>query len=240
MMLPGDLSCSVSKETKIAAVTRHPRGKSPQVAFGGGISFFRELVQAAFGTLDPLREPRLSDPPSSDEMHGELFASLYTELRNIAQRELKRGGGGGLALSATTLLHEAYFKVQDRKDANFPDQNRFLAYASRVMRNLVIDFARRRLAQKRGGAYEITSLPTEVPEQVVDVAELERLGGAIDTLEALDPKLAELVNLKFFCGLSFVELAATRGVSERTVQRDWEKARVLLQRALEGRDLLPA
>lgn len=181
----------------------------------------------------------MSDPPPSDEMHGELFASLYAELRNIAHRELKRGGGG-LALSATTLLHEAYFKVQERKDANFPDRNRFLAYASRVMRNLVIDFARRRLAQKRGGAFEITSLPTEVPEQVVDVVELERLGGAIDTLEALDPKLAELVNLKFFCGLSFAEVAATRDVSERTVQRDWEKARVLLQRALEGRELLPA
>jgi RNA polymerase sigma factor (TIGR02999 family) len=176
---------------------------------------------------------------AGDEMHGELFASLYAELRAIAQRELRRSGGG-LALSATTLLHEAYFKVQPRADAAFPDRNQFLAYASRVMRNLVIDFARQRMAQKRGGAFEITSLPTQIPEQVADVAELERLGSAIDTLAALDPKLAELVNLKFFCGLNFAEVAATRGVSERTVQRDWEKARVLLQRALEGRDLLPA
>jgi RNA polymerase sigma factor (TIGR02999 family) len=173
-----------------------------------------------------------------DEIHGELFASLYAELRHIAQRELRRSGGS-LALSATTLLHEAYLKVQPRADAAFPDRNRFLAYASRVMRNLIIDFARQRMAQKRGGAFEITSLPTQLPEQVADVAELERLGGAIDTLAELDPKLAELVNLKFFCGLSFAEVAATHGVSERTVQRDWEKARVLLQRALEGRDLLP-
>jgi RNA polymerase sigma factor (TIGR02999 family) len=190
----------------------------------------------------------LSDSPPTDDpaptpqagegAHATLFASLYEELRNIARRELRRSGGG-LALSATTLLHEAYFKVQQRADAVFPDRNRFLAYASRVMRNLVIDFARQRLAQKRGGAFEITSLPTLVPDQVADVAELERLGGAIDTLEALDPMLAELVNLKFFCGLSFVEVAGMRGVSERTVQRDWEKARVLLQRALEGRDLLP-
>ncbi|MEO8016823.1 MAG: ECF-type sigma factor [Pseudomonadota bacterium] len=182
----------------------------------------------------------MSDPPKTgDEMHGELFASLYAELRHIAHRELKRSGGG-FALSATTLLHEAYFKVQQSADAAFPDRNRFLAYASRVMRNLVIDFARQRMAQKRGGAYEITSLPTQLPEQVADVVELERLGGAIDTLAALDPKLAELVNLKFFCGLNFAEVAAIRGVSERTAQRDWEKARVLLQRALEGRDLLPA
>lgn len=175
--------------------------------------------------------------PSPDPAPAALFASLYAELRNIARRELRRSGGA-LAVSATTLLHEAWFKVQQRADAAFPDRNHFLAYASRVMRNLVIDFARQRQAQKRGGAFEITSLPTQIPEQVADVAELERLSGAIDALEALDPKLAELVNLKFFCGLSFVEVAAMRAVSERTVQRDWDKARVLLQRTLDGRELL--
>jgi RNA polymerase sigma factor (TIGR02999 family) len=176
--------------------------------------------------------------PSPEQAPGALFASLYMELRNIAQRELHRSGGQ-LAVSATTLLHEAWLKVQQRADAAFPDRNHFLAYASRVMRNLVIDFARHRQAQKRGGAFEITRLPTQVPEQVAEVAELERLSGAIDTLEGLDRRLAELVNLKFFCGLSFAEVAAMRSVSERTVQRDWEKARVLLQRALDGRDLLP-
>jgi RNA polymerase sigma factor (TIGR02999 family) len=187
----------------------------------------------------------LSDQPQRDASaadagtgaHSALFASLYEELRQIAQRELRRGSG--LSLSATTLLHEAYLKVHQRDAATFPDRARFLAYAARVMRNLVIDFARRGHAQKRGGAFEITTLPTLVPEQVADAAELERLGSAIDTLEGLDPALAQLVNLKFFCGLSFIEIAAMRGVSERTAQRDWEKARVLLQRALEGRDLLP-
>lgn len=172
-----------------------------------------------------------------DESHGALFASLYEELRHIAQRELRRGGG--ITVSATTLLHEAYFKVQQREDASFPDRSRFLAYAARVMRNLIIDFARRRQAQKRGGAFEITSLPSVVPEEAPDAAEIERLGNAIDALGALDPALAELVNLKFFCGMTFVEIAALRGVSERTVQRDWEKARILLQRALDGRELLP-
>lgn len=168
--------------------------------------------------------------------HGALFATLYSELRQIAQRELLRANG--LPLSATTLLHEAFFKVQQRPDTVFPDRARFLGYASRVMRNLVIDFARRRQAQKRGGAYEITSLPTVVPEEVADLAQLEQLAGAIDALQELDPALAQLVDLKFFCGMSFVEIAGLRGVSERTVQRDWEKARLLLQRALEGRDLV--
>jgi RNA polymerase sigma factor (sigma-70 family) len=107
------------------------------------------------------------------------------------------------------------------------------------MRNLVIDYARNRQAQKRGGAYEITSLPTEVPELVTEVAELERLGTAIDSLAELDPALAQLVDLKFFCGYSLIEIASMRGVSERTAQRDWDKARVLLKRGLEGRGLLP-
>jgi RNA polymerase sigma factor (TIGR02999 family) len=166
-----------------------------------------------------------------------LFASLYDELRLIAQRELRRRSG--LSLSATTLLHETYFRVQQRTDVVFPDRSRFLAYAARAMRNLVIDFARNRQAQKRGGAFEITSLPTEAPEQVVEAAELERMSAAIDALAQLDPGLAQLVDLKFFCGYSFVEIASMRGVSERTAQRDWIKARILLKRALEGEDLLP-
>jgi RNA polymerase sigma factor (TIGR02999 family) len=166
-----------------------------------------------------------------------LFAVLYEELKQIAQRELRRNDA--LTLSATTVLHEAYFKLQSRPGNALGDRADFLAYASRVMRNLVIDFARRRQARKRGGGFEITSLPTVVPEQVVEAAELEQLASAIDSLAALDPALAQLVNLKFFCGFSFVEIAATRGVSERTVQRDWEKARMLLLRALEGRELLP-
>ncbi len=182
----------------------------------------------------PPRPPAAGVP---DETPSALFAALYEELRRIAQRELRRSGG--LTLSATTLLHEAYLRMQQQSDAAFPRQQLFLAYAARVMRNLVIDFARRGQAQKRGSAYEITNLPTAVPEQIADAGELERVAAAIDALGEIDPGLAELVNLKFFCGMTFVEIAAIREVSERTVQRDWDKARVLLHRALDGRDLLP-
>lgn len=168
--------------------------------------------------------------------HGTQFAALYEELHRIADRELRRSGG--MVVSATTLLHEAYFRVQQQSGTAFSDQRQFLAYAARVMRNLIIDFARRNLAQKRGGGFEITQLPLAVPEQAADAAELERVAVAVDALEAIDPELAQLVNLRFFCGLTFAEIAAVRGVSKRTVQRDWDKARVLLQRALRGRDLL--
>ncbi|MGH8175490.1 MAG: ECF-type sigma factor [Steroidobacter sp.] len=171
------------------------------------------------------------------EAQNALFACLYDELRQIAQRELRRGVG--LTLSATTLLHETYFKVQQRAGMVFPDRARFLAYAARAMRSLVIDHARNRQTQKRGGAFDITSLPTELPEQITEAAELERMGAAIDTLAELDPALAQLVDLKFFCGYSLIEIASMRGVSERTAQRDWDKARILLKRTLEGRDILP-
>jgi RNA polymerase sigma factor (TIGR02999 family) len=187
------------------------------------------------GPPPPLSEPQAEGGDARAQ--SALFACLYDELRQIAQRELRRGVG--LTLSATTLLHETYFKVQQRADIAFPDRARFLAYASRAMRNLVIDYARSRQAQKRGGAFEITSLPTELPEQVTEAIELERLGAAIDTLAQLDPALAQLVDLKFFCGYSLVEIASMRGVSERTAQRDWEKARFLLKRTLDGRDMLP-
>lgn len=180
----------------------------------------------------------LPGAPGDHPAQGVLFAGLYDELRQVARRELRRAGG--LTLGATTLLHETYFKVGQREQGAFPDQSSFLAYASRAMRNLVIDYARNRRARKRGGDFEITSLPTELPEQQDETTELERLGTAIDTLTQLDPALAQLVDLKFFCGYSLIEIAAMRGISERTAQRDWDKARVLLKRVLEGHSLLPA
>jgi RNA polymerase sigma factor (TIGR02999 family) len=177
------------------------------------------------------------DSQSAQERSA-LFVSLYDQLRRIARRELRRSSGA-LALSATTLLHEAYFKMKERSDAAFPDEPHFLAYAARAMRTLVIDYARSRQAEKRGGAFHITRLPTEVPELQTEAADLERLSAAIDALAIHDSTLAQLVDLKFFCGYSLVEIAAMRGISERTAQRDWDKARVLLKQALENRDILP-
>jgi RNA polymerase sigma factor (TIGR02999 family) len=158
-----------------------------------------------------------------------LFAALYAELHRLARRELARSGGPA-TLGATTLLHEAYLSLAGRADASFPDRARFLAYAARVMRGLIIDHARRRQAQKRGGRFELTTLPTDVGESGVDAGELSEIGEALDELAATDPSLAEVVDLKFFCGFTFDEIAAMKGVSERTVQRSWEKARLFLYR----------
>lgn len=162
----------------------------------------------------------------------QLFAALYDELHALAERQLRRGGPA-LSLSATTLLHEAYLALS-RSDASFPDRARFMGYAARAMRGLLIDYARRARAQKRGGgAFEITLTPEAAPPgAIADALELERLGDALDELAGMQPALAELVDLHFFGGLSFVEIAALRGVSDRTVQRDWRKARLFLHRTL--------
>jgi RNA polymerase sigma factor (TIGR02999 family) len=161
----------------------------------------------------------------------QLFAALYDELHRMARRELARRGAGA-TLGATTVLHEAYLDIQDRDGASFPDRNRFLAYASRVMRGLIIDYSRRRQAQKRGGQFEITAIATDVPDGAGDSAQLNDLSEALETLEAAEPRLARIVDLKYFCGFSFTEIGSMLGLSERTVQRDWEKARIYLHRVL--------
>ena len=166
-----------------------------------------------------------------------LFTALYADLRRLAGIELSRRGYG-VTLTATTLLHEAYLDISRREGATFADRGRFMAYASRVMRGLIIDYARNRRAQKRGGQFEMTPLETTVGERVADERALTEISEALDELAAVDAVLAEVVDLKFFCGFSFAEIAAMRGVSERTVQRQWEKARIYLHGALrDGRPL---
>jgi RNA polymerase sigma factor (TIGR02999 family) len=173
--------------------------------------------------------------PSPDSSR-QLFAMLYDELHRLAAYQLRRNGPG-LALSTTTLLHEAYLDIAGRAGLNFPDRARFLGYAARAMRGIVIDFARRAGAVKRGGgAFEITltgdiALTPRDPA-ATDAEELVRLSDALDELAELEPTLAELVDLHFFCGLTFAEIAELRAVSTRTVQRDWRKARLLLHRAV--------
>jgi RNA polymerase sigma factor (TIGR02999 family) len=159
-----------------------------------------------------------------------LFAALYSELHGLARRQLAKAGLP-LTISATTLLHQAYIEMAAREGVSFPDQGRFMGYAARVMRGLIIDHARNRRAQKRGGQFEITSFGSDI-ENVADVRELTRISEALDELAESDASLAEIVDLRFFCGFSFAEIAAMKSVSERTVQRKWERARIYLHRAV--------
>jgi len=157
---------------------------------------------------------------------------LYSELHRLAKRELARRGVP-VSLGATTLLHQAYIEMAAQERTSFPDHARFMGYAARVMRGLIIDHARSRRAQKRGGQFEITSLETEI-ENAANGPELIRISEALDELSKADLLLSEVVDLKFFCGFTFAEIGAMKGISERTVQRQWEKARIYLHRKIRA------
>lgn len=161
-----------------------------------------------------------------------LFTVLYRELHRLARREAARLGPQA-TLGATTLLHEAYLDISRRDALAFPTQGHFMAYAARAMRGLVIDRVRHRKAQKRGGGLDITSLDTELAEQCAQPELLTAVSDALDDLAKLDPALAQVVDLKFFCGFSMPEIAALTQSPLRNVERQWEKARLLLFRALQ-------
>jgi RNA polymerase sigma factor (TIGR02999 family) len=189
--------------------------------------------------MDQIMEP--DDPPAcldgpklaKNAADGRLFASLYSDLRNLAERQLRRNGGA--PLSPTTVLHEAYLAMSGR-EAVFPDRRRFLGYAARVMRGLIIDFVRERRSLKRGAGFCITQLPSEFAEALPEERDLTSLSEALDELAAREPRLAEVVDLKYFCGYTFEEIAAQLDIAARTVQRDWEKARLLLFEQMKGQD----
>ncbi len=161
-----------------------------------------------------------------------LFSALYSELLRVAKRELGRPGVP-ITLGATTLLHQAYLEIASNNPASFPDRARFMSYAVRAMRGVIIDHARNRRAQKRGGQFHITALGTEA-ENAIDDRDLARLSDVLDDLAKAEPELAQIVDLKFFCGFTFGEIAAIRNISERTAQRQWEKARIYLHRKIRA------
>jgi RNA polymerase sigma factor (TIGR02999 family) len=162
-----------------------------------------------------------------------MFAMLYGELHRLAQREWARAGPG-IPLSATTLLHEAYLDMSRRDALAFPDMPRFLAYAARAMRSIIIDRARELGALKRGGDLDMTSLNTNNAQNVSEPEQLTAVGEALEELAQLEPALAQVVDLKFFCGFEMAEIAVLLGTSERTVHRQWDKAKTLLYRKMQS------
>lgn len=158
-----------------------------------------------------------------------LFPLVYGELRAMAERQL-RGEAAGHTLQATALVHEAYLKlaVPDGAAA-WSDRAHFFGVASRAMRQVLVDHARRRRAHKRGGAWSRTTLSGKPLSLDTDPEELLALDAA---LEGLEPRQREIVEMRFFGGMTEEEVAAVLGVSDRTVRREWVKARAWLYDAL--------
>lgn len=162
-----------------------------------------------------------------------VLSTLYQELHAMARRQL--AGQHGHTLDATALVHEAYLKLIGRREAQFGDRAHFFAYAASAMRSVVVDYARQRLAQKRGGdLHRVTDLPEDVEGGLRLDEEMLGLDTALTRLSAVDEKLAQVVELRYFAGLSELEIAALLKRSERSIRRDWQKARLFLLAALKN------
>lgn len=162
-----------------------------------------------------------------------LVPLVYDELRIAARRQLA-GRRQGQTLDTTDLVHEAYLKLVDRSRADWNDRTHFLAASAVAMRHILVDSARRRAAAKRGGKDRRVPLRESMVGADGHAAEILAVDEALTALAEIDPKLAQLVELRFFGGWMIEEIAQLRGVSKRTILRDWRKARALLYRALHG------
>ncbi len=170
-------------------------------------------------------------PPAPASVHA-LFPALYAELRRLARSRLA-GGGRHTLLDTSSLVHETFLRMQRSGVVALKDREHFLAYAATTMRSVVIDFVRRREAERRGGDAEHVTLDTRAAqalggsdEQVLAVHE------ALQTLAGVDARLVQVVEMRYFAGLSDAEIGAALGVTDRTVRRDWERARLLLAELL--------
>ena len=162
-----------------------------------------------------------------------VLATLYQELHTMARRQL--AGQQGHTLDATSLVHEAYLKLIGRGTgaAQFDDRAHFFAYAASAMRSVVVDYARQRLAQKRGGdLHRVTDLPEDIEGGIRLDEDMLGLDTALTRLTAVDPRLTHVVELRYFAGLSELEIAALLKRSERSVRRDWQTARMCLLASL--------
>jgi RNA polymerase sigma factor (TIGR02999 family) len=166
------------------------------------------------------------------EAQDALFAAAYAELHRLARHRLRNGGRNTL-LDTTGLVHESYLRFVSAGALRAEDRRAFFAYASQVMRSVIVNSARERIAQKRGGIGRPVTLSTQLEANVAgDEEAILRVHEALEDLEQADSRLAQVAQMRYFGGYSEQEIAEMLGISDRTVQRDWEKARLILCAAL--------
>ena len=161
-----------------------------------------------------------------------LFAAAYTELQRLARARL-RDGGRNTVLDTTCLVHESYLRFVTAGQLRAEDRRAFFAYASQVMRSVIVNSVRDRIAEKRGGEWQPLTLSTNLLANVADGEEVVlRVHEALEDLEKADPRLGQVAQMRYFGGYTEQEIAETLDITERTVQRDWEKARLILAESL--------
>jgi RNA polymerase sigma factor (TIGR02999 family) len=161
-----------------------------------------------------------------------LFAAAYSELHRLAQSRL-RNGGRNAVLDTSSLVHESYLRFVGGGKLRAEDRRAFFAYASQVMRSVILNSVREHVAQKRGGDWRPLTLSTDLPVNAAeDERTIIRVHEALEALEKADPRLGQVAQMRYFGGYSEQEIAETLDVSERTVRRDWERARLILAELL--------
>lgn len=166
------------------------------------------------------------------EAADSLFEVTYADLRRLARARLRRGGRNTL-LDTSSLVHESYLRFAGAGRLQIEDRVHFMRWAGRVMRSVIVDFARRKHASRRGGEAERITLTTQVEPESGGETEILRVHEALDEIAKLDGRMAQVVEMRYFGGMTEAEIAEALGVTERTVRRDWEKARLLLREALQ-------
>lgn len=158
-----------------------------------------------------------------------VFATLYPELRRLAHARL-RSQGRVVHLDTTALVHESFLRLADAQALALEDRRHFFTYAAKVMRSIIVDFAREQLAQRRGGGTNVLQLTASGVDELGggDDEVLMRINDALLALEAVDPALSQLVEMRFFAGYTEDEMAELLDLSGRTIRRQWEKARAFL------------
>lgn len=165
------------------------------------------------------------------ESTDRVFALVYGELRKLARQQLRHEKAGH-TLVATALVHEAFVKLLGNPVNEWHGRGHFFSVAARAMRQILVEYARRRQAQKRGGQQHRTTLDDRYAAAAMDPEELLALDTALERLGELDDRLGKVVEYRFYCGLDDGEIAELLGISQRTVERDWVKARAWLYREL--------
>jgi len=165
---------------------------------------------------------------------GAAYSLLYDELRRLARAKLRPHQSMTL-LDTTSLVHESYLRLVGADALPVEDRHHFFAYAARVMRSVIVDMARARLAERRGGDAEHVALDTGVADSTpAPENEVLRIHEALETLAQADEAMAQVVEMRYFGGMTELEIAEALGSSERTVRRQWQKARLLLSVTLAG------
>jgi RNA polymerase sigma factor (TIGR02999 family) len=175
-----------------------------------------------------IRRAQAGDADAADS----LFDATYAQLHRLARARLRAGGRNTL-LDTSSLVHESYLRFARTGQLRIEDRLHFMRWAGRVMRSVIVDFARRRQADRRGGAVPHVALTTGVDAPLTGGEhEILRVHEALEQLAGLDARLAQVVEMRYFGGMTEPEIAGALGVTDRTVRRDWEKARLLLREAL--------